>query len=379
MCGDSVIWLHISDAEVLYYIMKHVRVEGSVIALFKDTTFRAHSKVTEDNAIIFSAISLCLQSRNIICGKKMVFYQKDNLLISIEQRSLTTVKSDLSKDSLYYMPPSPLLASPSQSAFSADSLYADGAESTDWKKGRVSGPIFAAMLMRCQKPDLRAKVLETGAVYLLFEMVQSIQELAAPVWRFMSDAQLQLHNQVFIRKKAPGALETTHLFEYADTVARVIELSQTVFKRTITGLLILQERLNKVTVKDSRLQRVCDHYLRDILDEYRFLQESMDLSANEIVKIEKQLETYKSRRSERVSLMLSLTATVFLPATFITGFFGMNFKAGGVLVDVLEKDNGTDAFWILATLSTITMFFLYYAQGLIEMLVSRRYNKYHLS
>lgn len=374
MHPTAVLWLHISDAHVLLSIMKHIHVEDAAFLLFNDSSYRAHSKVTEENAIILSTISLCLREENIVCAKKMVFYQKDNLLISIEQRVLTSMEENSEEENqLLYAPPNPLNFS---SAFSADFLYAEDIENSDWKKGKVSGPVLADMIIRCQKPELHAKVLEVGAIYLLFEMVHSIQQLAAPVWRFMSDSQLKLHNDVYIRKKSPGALETTHLLEHSDTMSRVIELSQTVFKRTITGLLILQDRLETVTMKESRLHRVCDHYLRDILDEYYFLQESMDLSAKEIVKIEKQLEFYRARRTERVNLMLSLTATIFLPATFLTGFFGMNFTNGGVLVTVLHEENGTDAFWVFVTLSTIIMFFLYYCQGLIEILVSRRYNKY---
>ena len=119
----AVVWIHISDTDVLLSIMKHMRVEEAAFLLFKDTSYRAHSKVTEDNAIILSTISLCLIGEDFICGKKMVFYQKDNLLISIEQRVLTTIEADMEEESqLSHTPSNPLRKANVTSFFSAKYL-----------------------------------------------------------------------------------------------------------------------------------------------------------------------------------------------------------------------------------------------------------------
>jgi len=54
----------------------------------------------------------------------------------------------------------------------------------------------------------------------------------------------------------------------------------------------------------------------------------------------------------------------------------MNFSDGGPLVEILHRRNGTDVFYALAVVFSIVFIAIFYQLGLIEMLVSRHWNKY---
>ena len=238
LSSDATIWFHISNADVLLEIMKYAPIDESVVPIFTDNTFRARCKITEDKAIVASLISLCFHN-DTICGKKLVVYQSDKLVISHEKPILTTLKSSFMKPQDYenfsidgsnigILDPSLYSVN---AIISATGDYPDyDAASVDWKD-RISGLVLSQMMKRCLLPEIIAKVRKVGSAYLFFELVYCIQTLANPVWAFIVDAQLALHNQVFVRKFPPGALEAEHLIDSSDTLSRVIELSQTVLKR----------------------------------------------------------------------------------------------------------------------------------------------------
>ena len=62
--------------------------------------------------------------------------------------------------------------------------------STDWRQGRIEDSVLTEMFVR-MTPELHLKVMKIGSIYLLFEIVHAMQTLAAPVWRFMADSQVQ--------------------------------------------------------------------------------------------------------------------------------------------------------------------------------------------
>jgi magnesium transporter len=81
---------------------------------------------------------------------------------------------------------------------------------------------------------------------------------------------------------------------------------------------------------------VYDHLIRisDLIDSYRDLLSGVtDLYLSTI-----------SNRQNDVMKQLTVIATIFLPLTFITGFFGQNF--GYLVRDLI---NGTWSFWAIGT------------------------------
>ena len=94
-------------------------------------------------------------------------------------------------------------------------------------------------------------------------------------------------------------------------------------------------------------------YLRDVYDHAVRLVEEID-SARDI--ITGALDVYLSSLSNRLgeqTRRLSVVATIFLPLTFFTGFFGQNFAF------LVDKISTTQAFVIGITVEVVSVAFIW--------------------
>lgn len=96
-------------------------------------------------------------------------------------------------------------------------------------------------------------------------------------------------------------------------------------------------------------------YFRDVADHsLRYLQDLDDMRNQSKTLSSLIFNTISIRASDSVK-MLSLVSVVFLPLTFLTGYFGMNFKGFAIL------DHDVDYYWIVATPAAValTVFVMY--------------------
>jgi len=150
----------------------------------------------------------------------------------------------------------------------------------------------------------------------LSRMDDEIDELESAVLAGPSDAQLQ---RLFAMKRTLVAMR------------KVVTPQRDLFARSIDQLadlpgLTLDER--------DYFRDVYDHLIRisDLIDSYRdLLSSTTDLY----------LSTVGNRQNE-VMKQLAIVGTIFLPLSFITGFFGMNFK--WLVVTAIAP---TWTFWVL--------------------------------
>lgn len=73
-------------------------------------------------------------------------------------------------------------------------------------------------------------------------------------------------------------------------------------------------------------------------------------------------------------MVLSLIATVFLPATFLTGVFGMNFTVdGGFTIPLVNKPYGPFVFYFICTGLFVCSCLYFFSMGWIELYPIYRY------
>jgi magnesium transporter len=167
---------------------------------------------------------------------------------------------------------------------------------------------------------------------LLEEMDEEIDSLESAVVANPTDAQLQ---RLFTLKRELVAMR------------KVVTPQRDLFARSVDQIaqlpgLLLDER--------DYFRDVYDHLIRisDLIDSYRdLLSGATDLYLSTV-----------SNRQNDVMKQLTVIATVFLPLSFITGFFGMNF---GYMVNSLIHASWT--FWVVgvgsmvATCAALLVFF----------------------
>ena len=160
--------------------------------------------------------------------------------------------------------------------------------------------------------DRDPRTLQDGADHLLYKIADSIVNGYMPTVEKIDDAIDQLEDEVFGRP-SPQTLE--RLF----SLKRLLQAMRRI-------LLPQREVLNKLARDDYRVVDPRDRiFFRDIYDHLVRLH---DLNESLRDLVGGVLDTYLSvvnNRMNDIMKTLTIITTLFMPITFITGFFGMNF------------------------------------------------------
>jgi len=183
--------------------------------------------------------------------------------------------------------------------------------------------------------DLRTRItrghLHTdNAAFALYTVVDALVDSFFPLLGEMDDRIDTIQDRVFL---APNDAQLQEVFAIKRTLVglrKAISPERDLFARIATGVVAIPG----MTPDGERYYRdVYDHLIRisDLIDSYRDLTTgAMDVYLSTV-----------SNRLNDVMKRLTIVATIFMPLTWITGFFGMNF--GWMVLNV----TGWTAFFIL--------------------------------
>lgn len=200
---------------------------------------------------------------------------------------------------------------------------------------RESLPWLNLLLEEAKKNDPEEHLMSRGMPFLLYAILDALMDSYFPVLDSIDDLVDDLEdvtvtdtsNEVQVRifriKRA--------LAHMRRTISPQVEVANALVART--GKLIPAEA-------EPYFAEVHDHLIRafEILDSYRDLMSGM---------LDVYLTTVSNRLNE-VMKQLTIIATIFMPITFITGVFGMNFRH----MPQFEYDNGY-LFWLALLLMAI--------------------------
>jgi magnesium transporter len=180
----------------------------------------------------------------------------------------------------------------------------------------------------CQRDE---RHLKKGAAHLLYELTDHLVAGYMPVVEEIDEVIDQIENQVFGHPE-PGVLEQIFGLKRA-----VLELRRTLSPQ--------REVLNKLARDDYAVVDARDRvYFRDVYDH---LVRLYDINEGLRDLIGGALDTYLSvinNRMNDVMKTLTVITTLFMPISFLVGFFGMNFFQPVVR---LEAWTGAPAFVLL--------------------------------
>jgi magnesium transporter len=177
----------------------------------------------------------------------------------------------------------------------------------------------------------RAAAGSSPAVSILYLIVDELVDTYFPVLAQLDDRIDALEDAIL---KQPTEAQLGELFAMKRTLValrKVVTPERDMFARLLSGMNLLEG----MTQEDERYFRdLYDHLIRisDLVDSYRdLLTGAMDTHLSTV-----------SNRLNVVMKQLTIIATVFLPLSFLTGFFGQNFTllTGHVLTQ-------TWSFWVL--------------------------------
>jgi magnesium transporter len=175
---------------------------------------------------------------------------------------------------------------------------------------RDEAPAFTEVRRRYQKR--KQPIDDPGK--LLYRIVDALVDSFFPILADFDDRIDELENQTFLHASDQQLQEIFAMKRLLVGMRKAVTPQRDLFATLMGGV----TELPGMTAEDERYFRdIYDHLIRisDLIDTYRdLLTSSMDVFLSTV-----------SNRLNVVMKQLAVIATIFLPLTFITGFFGQNF------------------------------------------------------
>lgn len=206
--------------------------------------------------------------------------------------------------------------------------------------------LLSPVLRRLQ--NSRGRFRSMGADYLMYTILDTIVDQNFTILDQLEDTMASLEDEIFSNPN-PSVLEKIH-----DIKREIIKMRRYVspIRDLIAGLLRSEsELIDKST--HIYLKDVHDHILRIIesIETHRDILSSL---------IEIYLSSISSKMNE-VMKVLTVFASVFIPLTFITGIYGMNFES----MPELKSAWGYPSVWGVFTATGVGLFVYFRKKGWI--------------
>ena len=182
----------------------------------------------------------------------------------------------------------------------------------------------------------RGQIRKLGADYLAYSLLDTVVDRYFTLLEDIGE-RTEVLEDMMLERPRPDALRTLHQLK-----RETLELRRAIWP--------LREVINSLTRADDRFFRPETRpYLRDVYDHAVHAIESLEANRDVIAGL---LDVYLSSVSNRVNQevrALTVVAIIFMPATLISGIFGMNFKS----MPLLDQTDGfTIAIGMMATVAT---------------------------
>jgi Mg2+ and Co2+ transporter CorA len=313
---DHILWLHLTSKSSLPQIIEHFRLPPVLLTIFSDSTVFARTHHLGSRGSVIQLITVNMQD-DIINLKKLHIFIMTGLVLTFEQRSHAVIDEKNTQSYEHYsVPVNPLGLTRGTSLTVGSELNLDASDG-GFSMDKISGTFLSHIISRIDREDIYQNICSQGVGYLLAELVRAMLSIAYPVIRMHSKEMLTLHDKVFLREKKPDYHEGSF---YLDQIA-IFRLS---YKLLLLVLQETHELVDKLSGKGD--SPIMDDVNAIPIDQradlefayHRAIMQTQRLQS-ELDRIHTNLRDLITRRNDRVNLMLTMTATTFLPLTFITG------------------------------------------------------------
>ena len=194
----------------------------------------------------------------------------------------------------------------------------------DWLISVHELPFDGLEMVRQRVRDEPQATMERGVDFMLYLLADALVDRNFPVLDTFNDELEDLETAVF---ENPQPEQLQRIFEMKRalvTLRRVLSP-----QRDVMGFLARRGIPN--------IQERAALYFRDVYDHLVRLYEQIDAGRDMVGNVMDGYLSMMANRTSEISKQLTIIATVFLPLSFITGFFGQNF-------DILSK---REFFWVM--------------------------------
>lgn len=214
-----------------------------------------------------------------------------------------------------------------------------------------------------------------GNSFLLYNLALEGLRLGDPLVEFCSRS-ISFHKQLV--DKVQNDINNSFIFRKV----RILESSLVLIKsQIITSCDAITKgmggdilRFDKPSVDDESSEKLNfyrDPYLNYVLDAYHYVEDTIIRKVDEVQMLHADMESLSQLVTARITLLMTLYFSLFVPLNFLTGVFGMNFSTNTddqFTIEILNDPNGVYYFWLLClAVLTMTLSLLVYG-GLMKPL-----------
>ena len=194
----------------------------------------------------------------------------------------------------------------------------------DWLISVHELPFDGIEMVRQRVRDEPQATMERGVDFVLYLLADALVDRNFPVLDTFNDELEDLESAVF---ENPQPAQLQRIFEMKRALVSLRRVLSP--QRDVLGFLARRGIPN--------IQERAALYFRDVYDHLVRLYEQIDAGRDLVGNVMDGYLSMMANRTSEISKQLTIIATVFLPLSFITGFFGQNF-------DILSN---REFFWVM--------------------------------
>ncbi|WNG57122.1 magnesium/cobalt transporter CorA [Archangium gephyra] len=194
----------------------------------------------------------------------------------------------------------------------------------DWLISVHELPFDGMEMVRQRVRDEPQATMERGVDFMLYLLADALVDRNFPVLDTFNDELEDLESEVF---ENPQPAQLQRIFEMKRALVSLRRVLSP--QRDVMGFLARRGIPN--------IQERAALYFRDVYDHLVRLYEQIDAGRDLVGNVMDGYLSMMANRTSEISKQLTIIATVFLPLSFITGFFGQNF-------DILSN---REFFWVM--------------------------------
>ena len=200
--------------------------------------------------------------------------------------------------------------------------------------------VFCYVSDRLQKDMGRMRIM--GTDYLAYEMIDAVVDQYFEILEKL-DIRIESLDQEVLEKPNPENLQKLHRIKRDTIIIR-------------SSIWPLREVIHHLQHSESSLMtKATSVYYRDVYDHIVAVIESIEISRDILGGMLDVYLTSLSNRMNETMKVLTVIATIFIPLTFLTGIFGMNFR----YMPIIESEWGVQIVIVLMVLLAGGMFHLF--------------------
>lgn len=381
---NELLWIHLASTDILPKIVSHYKIEKILIKTFLNKapkTLISKPLMNGIPGVYINLVSLA-QVDGVSTVKILHAYCNQGLFITLEDQShaiisdgfysidgvtnpLSIKERRLSTTGEAVTQKSALVSAPTLSRSNTLTGINDIVDIEANNKFENEAETFFDLLSsNLNRPDMQEQIC-SAPNYILYEAIYCLLKMSYKIIDFYSDRLLLLHDSVFVREHKPTYTEGNILTDRLDTITEFVCLMRFTVEQSLHCLKDNQKKLGLTDAVSSEL-----------ISSFSYVVLSTDRMQKELSRIDKCLKDLIGRRNDRINLMLSMSATLLLPLSFLTGIFGMNFTGEGGLHRLEMADYGSFTFWILSMFIIVWIMWFFRREGFFDMLRMKELNKH---